>query len=136
MGIGTGMRDWDDDGCAECHRLASEKHRLSERYDMALKEIEKLKSGANQLDLYAFWSHDTFPYVLGSEVDKFIEGGLVKVKDFGNSAFRPIKLLPLEEGKVLAEKIKSLKTTYNQKKKELKDRHEGMLRTLMPEALK
>lgn len=59
-------------------------------------------------DLFAFWSYDLFPYVLGSPVIEILEGGLVRVEGFGRGTFRPKVLLPRLEGERLYAQIQAL----------------------------
>lgn len=88
----------------------------------------------NDVQLYAFWSYDQFPYVLGGEVVK-LEGDSVQVKGFGSYWIKPIKLTSYEAGKKLHDEIKSIAISrtvelvnVNQKyRKQLKETTADML---------
>jgi hypothetical protein len=44
--------------------------------------------------LFAFWSYDIFPFVLGGEVVSFTESGAVEIKNYGSDYyFKPVKIL-------------------------------------------
>ena len=40
--------------------------------------------------LYAFWDYDQCPYMLGGIVEKFVEGGKVRIKGYQGFCFKPI----------------------------------------------
>jgi len=67
---------------------------------------------AKNMNLYAFWEYDQFPYVLGSPVREFLDNGMVKVTGFGGSTFRPILVVPLDEGERIQAKLQSLRDEY------------------------
>lgn len=59
--------------------------------------------------LYAFWRHDQFPFVLGGEITNMRSDGAVETVGFGKGAwFSPVKIIPLEEGRILAMRLKQL----------------------------
>lgn len=70
-----------------------------------------MSNNMNQ-ELYAFWEYDLYPYLLGGTVTQITSTGAVKTKEFGNSLFRPIIILPLESGIQLANKLKELDSEY------------------------
>jgi len=59
--------------------------------------------------LYAFWNHDQFPFFLGGEVAGFLPDGSVKIVGYGGHSFHPVKILPMEEGLELHQKLIDLK---------------------------
>lgn len=59
--------------------------------------------------LFAFWRYDSFPYMLGGEVERMLPSGAVYIAAYRGS-FMPIKLLPLAEGKALWEKLETLRS--------------------------
>ena len=62
-------------------------------------------------ELYAFWTYDTFPYILGGEVTKMDSCGQVETKEYGKGYwFKPCKILPLKEGVELMIQLNVLKT--------------------------
>jgi hypothetical protein len=69
---------------------------------------------ANQ-KLMAFWkSFDgVVEIVLCGEISGFVSGGKVKIKEYGNQIFLPIRILPYEEGLELKNEIS---TTYKKYK--------------------
>jgi len=69
--------------------------------------------------LYAFWKYDTFPYVLGGEVKDINNKGLVYIVSY-LGWFKPIIILPLEDGKIIHEKIKSISDDYTNEMKLLR----------------
>jgi hypothetical protein len=73
--------------------------------------------------LYAFWRYDRFPYLLGSEVDKVLDSGAVKVKGYGGACFKPVKILPLDAGKEMHEELERLERAYNRESNELLNKY-------------
>lgn len=60
--------------------------------------------------LYAFWKYDLFPFVLGGEITRMDNDGYVETVGYGPGfLFKPIKILPLEEGKRIAMLLTELK---------------------------
>ena len=69
--------------------------------------------------LYAFWSYDLYPYILGSVVTRIQGEGLVETKGFGKGSwFRPELIVPVEQGRELAKKIKELQVEQHDAKEE------------------
>lgn len=60
------------------------------------------------MKMFAFWKYDSFPYILGGEMLRMEEDGLVQVKGFQGYRFKPIKLLPIKAGAALLAKLKAL----------------------------
>ena len=62
--------------------------------------------------LFAFWQNSDFPYLLGGEIEKFVNGK-VQTYNYGKGfLFSPIAIFPLEEGTKLLEEIHNLKEQY------------------------
>jgi len=56
--------------------------------------------------LYAFWSYDKFPYVLGGTVTKMHDDGTVETKEYGQgSCFTPIKIVPFKAGIIIKQDL-------------------------------
>jgi hypothetical protein len=84
---------------------------------------------------YAFWKYDLFPFVLGGEVTKMHEDGLVETVGFGPGArFRPFLLLPLNAGQRLREKLDSLESEERKARKEHDDAWAKAVRDVMETA--
>lgn len=60
--------------------------------------------------LFAFWSvkYDLFPFVLGAEITKWRENGTICAKGYDGMHFTPLKVLPLEAGLKLKQKLEEL----------------------------
>ncbi|MDO8629082.1 MAG: hypothetical protein Q7R41_01205 [Phycisphaerales bacterium] len=59
--------------------------------------------------LYAFWRYDLYPFVLGGPVTQMRGDGCVETSNFGCGYwFKPIQLLPLEEGRKLHDALDAL----------------------------
>jgi len=64
--------------------------------------------------LMAFWGYDLFPQVmLHGEVEKILEKGWVEVKGYKGTMFKPLAILPFEEGGRIAKRFEELKLEYN-----------------------
>lgn len=58
--------------------------------------------------LMAFWKYDLAPYYLGAEITEFKAGARVSVKGYDGYSFLPLRVMPLEGGEQILEKIQSL----------------------------
>jgi hypothetical protein len=63
---------------------------------------------AKRQKLYAFWKYDQFPYVLGGEVVEILDNGAVSTTNYQGFALNPIRVMPLEAGRRLHEKLRKL----------------------------
>ena len=60
--------------------------------------------------LFAFWRYDQFPNVLGGEITDMDAEGNVETANYGKGHwFKPIKIVPLAEGKRLMDELHTLK---------------------------
>lgn len=60
-------------------------------------------------ELYAFWKYDQFPFVLGGQITNMRSDGAVETVGYGKGYwFTPVKILPLEEGRKMAMRLKQL----------------------------
>lgn len=64
------------------------------------------------MEKYAFWKYDLPPYVLGAKVIKEYDDGLVAVQGFEGCRFKPIKVVPLEEGIRMKKEIDEASEIY------------------------
>lgn len=83
-------------------------------------------------ELYAFWEYDLYPYTLSGTVEQITSAGLVKTKEFGNSLFRPIAILPLETGLQIAKKMKELDSSYRKAKSDIEEEFNLKLFDVLP----
>lgn len=59
--------------------------------------------------LFAFWKYDLSPYLLGGEITHMNQHGDIYAKGYGlGYSFRPVKIMPLEQGLLLNNKLKTL----------------------------
>ena len=78
-----------------------------------LREVERAAyEKENDMKLYAFWKNDTPPYLIGGEVDRILEDGYVVAKNFGGYKFNPVKIVPLDIGLELKEKLNKAYNEY------------------------
>lgn len=63
--------------------------------------------------LYAFWKYDLFPYVLGGRLIKIHKNGFAEIEGYGFYRFKPILVLPEDEGLRKKELLDNLKTEYD-----------------------
>lgn len=80
-----------------------------------LREVERahICEKENDMKLYAFWKNDTPPYLVGGEVDRVLDDGCVVAKNFGGYKFKPVKIVPLNVGLELKEKLKQAHEEYD-----------------------
>ena len=82
-------------------------------------------------DLYAFWKYDGPPYYLGSEVMAVTTNGLVRVRGYGQAVFKPVLIVPIENGKAMKKKIDDLSDEFKEKVNVLREEHVKELSKLM-----
>lgn len=78
--------------------------------------------------LYAFWKYDTPPYLLGGEVESIDEDGIVTVKGYSSSRFRPVKIVSLEKGIKLQKKLNKAEEKYRRIVKDANDELRSVVR--------
>ena len=88
-----------------------------EEYE-ALQELRKQTKAPR---LFAFWKYDLFPYYLGGAVKRMDEKGRVYIKSY-QGWFKPLILLPLDEGKRLNEELEKLRAKHRLLTEELNKR--------------
>lgn len=86
-------------------------------------------------DLYAFWRHDSFPYVLGGNVLKMGLEGCVQIGGYATSWFVPVMLLPHGPGAQLMLKLKKLTSERAARMREVDDDFLAALKDLAPFAM-
>jgi hypothetical protein len=74
----------------------------------------------NQI-LYAFWDYDLCPYMIGGIVTEFLPSGKVRVKGYDGMAFKPIAILPDEDGKRALTRLKQIRFEFSEAEKALKN---------------
>lgn len=78
-------------------------------------------------ELYAFWSYDQYPYVLGGEVVGMDDKGWIQAKGYSSYKFKPHLIVPLERGLDLQAKLDVLR---QEKRDEINELHEKYRRRL------
>ena len=81
--------------------------------------------------LYAFWSYDLCPYVLGGVVEKFLEHGYIRAKGYTGMKFKPLAILPDKEGKEALLRLKALREDYDIEEKKLKKKYKNTVRKML-----
>ena len=81
-------------------------------------------------NLFAFWKYDTFPYVLGGEISDINEKGLVYVDSY-QGWFKPILILPLDEGVRRNIKLNAIAKEYEEESKILLAKGIDKVKTLL-----
>ena len=83
--------------------------------------------------VYAFWRYSHFPFVCGGTVVGMSESGCVETKEYGKGYwFLPLRIMPLEAGKALHEKINNLDAEYDSAKKAVHATYEKKLKEITP----
>ena len=72
------------------------------------------------IELFAFWNYDSFPYLLGAEVDR-MDGNTVYPKGYGGHAFKAAFFLPVEYGESLKKELKALECEKRARQTELNE---------------
>jgi hypothetical protein len=81
----------------------------------------------------AFWKYDLYPFVLSGTVTSINPvSKLVKTKQFGESSFQPVFILPDEEGDRVAERLSELEQEYRWAKTRLEEEYKRKLLATAP----
>lgn len=86
--------------------------------------------------LYAFWSYDLYPFCCGGTVMSMDAEGRAQIIEYQGGIVRPIKVLPLEAGKKLHDKIKQVDRLHDETKKAFDQEWSERIALLLPEARK
>jgi DNA-binding MarR family transcriptional regulator len=70
--------------------------------------------------LFAFWKYSSFPYILGGEVARFCDNGLVYIESY-RSTFRPVRVVLYAEGKKLWDEMSALRQEHDDAEKKLRE---------------
>jgi hypothetical protein len=79
----------------------------------------------------AFWKYDLYPYVLSGECDEIVQDGFVRPKGYGGSRFKPLFILPLEQGAELRDLLNALINGYYGEKRVLHSKYHDKLKKLL-----
>ena len=80
-------------------------------------------------ELYAFWSYDQFPYVLGGTITKIHDDSSIETKEYGPGArFSPIKIVPLKAGMIIQHDLNNRAETRRRKRDEVNTEFDTSLR--------
>lgn len=86
--------------------------------------------------LYAFWSYDLFPYYLGGEVAEILGDGYVQIVGYGmGQKFRPVNILPYEDGLAIHNRLVELKRNLSNEQKLVMERYMADLRPVLNKVL-
>ena len=82
---------------------------------------------------YAFWKYDRFPFVLGGEVTGFRGDGWVETENYGwGCYFKPIKIVPLEDGLAMQEELDKQQSDYERLMESVKELSLTKLKSTYP----
>jgi hypothetical protein len=84
---------------------------------------------------YGFWKSDKFPFVLSSP-GEMQDDGWFEAERYGGAAFKPCKVLSLEEGTDLATELIALRADYDKTLNSVRAGFRARLNDLAPFALK
>jgi len=87
-------------------------------------------------ELYAFWKYDTYPFCLGGEVSEITEKGNVIPVGYQGHIFKPIKLVPKEQGLKIKQQLDELKDQYQKAQDELSKSFKEKANEILPEIFK
>ena len=89
----------------------------------------------NDQELFAFWRHSQFPYLLGNPVKSFLKEGRVEPEGYPGYKFLPVRIFLKQEGVELQNKLKTLEKEYEKAKVELEKKYTDRVKILMPDVL-
>lgn len=82
-------------------------------------------------ELFAFWKNDLFPYCLGGKIEKIEDGGNVYIPSY-QTYFKPIIILPAEQGIKIKEQLIELSYEYKKEQEALKEKYMKKLNEIIP----
>lgn len=85
-----------------------------------------MSTSHTKINLYAFWKHSQYPYILGGCASKMGAHGSVYIDSY-MAWFYPILLLPIEEGELLQKELKQLNKEYEKAKIDLDKKFYDMI---------
>lgn len=101
---------------------------------MTRKTKYPLRAGFKRVTgLFAFWTYDTFPYVLGGPVMSMNDSGRIQAETYGGSVFVPLKILPRAVGEAILTKIEALRREQHAAEEKFRDEWREKIRVLVPE---
>lgn len=86
-------------------------------------------------NLYAFWEHEDYPFVLGGEVSSFTPDGRAMIPSYQTSV-NPVLILPLAEGKLLQGRLDGCERVHKQREHDQKIEDRYALKVGFPELKK
>lgn len=85
----------------------------------------------NNINLFAFWEYDLYPYMLGAKATKMNSEGKVYLPSY-QGWVKPFKLLPVKPGKVLYKKVEALRASHRLAEQNIKDEYTKKLLDVVP----
>ena len=84
------------------------------------------------MKLFAFWSYDQFPYVLGGEITDMNSYGEVQTVQYGPGQwFVPSKIVPVAVGQVMLAQLQQLRIEYDDAKDKLHAEYLAKSKTIL-----
>lgn len=79
--------------------------------------------------LFAFWSYSSFGYstVLGGEISRINKDGRIKCDKYPCMLFKPVAILPYEEGVKIFEEIKQDEQLMNEEREQRIAQHNALI---------
>jgi hypothetical protein len=91
-------------------------------------------AGSGEGTVMVFWGYDQFPFILASG-GTLEDDGRAFVPAY-NMRIRPMKIMPLKEGKAVKERLKELEDEQNKTLKSMRKCFNARLKLLFPWAIK
>lgn len=82
---------------------------------------------------FAFWTSDSYPYVVGSPANRIKDTETMKTDWYGQWGMSSVvALLPLQEGEKTLAELKAVKTSYELEKTALKEKYMQKAKEIFP----
>jgi len=75
--------------------------------------------------LYGFWSYDLCPYMLGGVIEGFTDKGNIIPRGYQGYSFKPIAIIPDDNGKKALDELRVLRAKYDNMAKALKHEYKN-----------
>jgi hypothetical protein len=84
--------------------------------------------------MMAFWRYESFPFVLCGKIVKMKGDGKVETEEYGPGFwFKPIKIVPYDEGLMIKNRLKKLTQRYHTELDKFKDGFNQAAKTIIGE---
>ena len=83
-------------------------------------------------EYFVFWKHDQYPFFLGGRVLEILADGRARVEGYEGHVFRPVFIVPEEQGIAIRGKLEGLREKWRAAMEELSEAYRKQLAFSIP----